>query len=174
MLKEMQINDESTRAFEQAVAELVRSSSSWITLALTNSLTRWCLCWQPTAVKLCSLALDGNARSIERVLAAGGDANAAEYSGWTPLMYASIWDREAAVIALLNAGADTNATDNDGQTALMYAAYEGFCGILRLLLQAGADWTIVDNAGKTASDVAKEMEKPDAVALLEDWAAKHL
>ena len=122
---------------------------------------------------LCSEALDGNARAIERLLAAGGDPNTAEWSGWTPLMYASIWDREAAVIVLLNAGADTNATDNDGQTALMYAAYEGFCGVIRLLLQAGADWTIVDNAGKTASDVAKEMQKADAVALLEGWAAEH-
>lgn len=88
-------------------------------------------------------------------------------------MYASIWDREAAVMVLVNAGADVDATDNDGQTALMYAAYEGFCGVIRLLLQAGADWTVVDNSGKTAVDVAKEMQKADAVTLLEEWATEH-
>lgn len=124
-------------------------------------------------MRVCAEALEGNARAIERLLAAGGDANTAEWSGWTPLMYASIWDREAAVISLLNAGADTDATDNDGQTALMYAAYEGFCGVMRLLLQAGADWTVVDNEGKTAADVAKEMEKAEAVSLLEGWADQH-
>src|SRR5262245_8962293 len=67
----------------------------------------------------------GNAGVIERLLAAGADANAV-LSGEPVLMMAARAGNPDAVRALLSHGADPNVVEpSRGQTALMWAAAQG-------------------------------------------------
>jgi len=82
-------------------------------------------------------ALAGNAREVERLLAAGASARATNEAGATPLHYGVGNDR--VVKLLLQAGADPNARSLAGNTPLHSAAARpGSFAQVKLLLQAGA------------------------------------
>jgi ankyrin repeat protein len=71
----------------------------------------------------------------------GGDVNAHDANGLTPLMRAA-WHNEnpAVVRVLLDAGANLEAHDRGGGTALMYAArLNANPDVLRVLVNAGAN-----------------------------------
>jgi uncharacterized protein len=68
----------------------------------------------------------------ETLLDAGCDINAADNKGRTPLMYAAIFERPAAVNLLLKRGANINAKDQNGQSALDWAIKTGNEEIIRL------------------------------------------
>ena len=77
---------------------------------------------------------------VEKLLEAGGDANAAQASGLTPLMIASRTGNVAVVEAFLARGADVSATtEQTHSTALMWAVEVPHPTIVRVLLDAGAD-----------------------------------
>jgi N-acyl-D-amino-acid deacylase len=87
---------------------------------------------------LMTAALSGTMEEMERLIAAGSDANAATRSGITALMCA-VRD-PAKVRRLLAAGANPNAAAKSGHTSLMLAAdYDGAAESVRLLLDRGAD-----------------------------------
>ena len=69
----------------------------------------------------------------ETLLDAGCDINAADNKGRTPLMYAAIFERPAAVNLLLKRGANINVKDHDGLSALDWAKKSGNIEILRPL-----------------------------------------
>lgn len=77
--------------------------------------------------------------ALKRLLAAPGiDVEAADASGWTPLMYAAtLTTDDRAIGMLLDANANANGASLHGDTALMMAAYEG--RLSERLLKAGAD-----------------------------------
>jgi 26S proteasome non-ATPase regulatory subunit 10 len=65
----------------------------------------------------------------------GFDADAADGSGWTPLMMAcSRKEADQIVDLLLSKDADVNAKNNNGQTALHFCASKGNLDIARKLL----------------------------------------
>ncbi len=75
------------------------------------------------------------------VVSAGGDLEARDLQGYTPLMAALSRpdDSFEMVRALLEGGADPNARNDDGQTVLVYARSVGVHDdTIRLLLDAGA------------------------------------
>jgi ankyrin repeat protein len=77
---------------------------------------------------------------VERLLSAGGDANAPLLSGETVLMTCARSGDARAVKALLARGADVNAREREHrQTALMWAAAERHPDVVRLLVEARAD-----------------------------------
>jgi ankyrin repeat protein len=69
----------------------------------------------------------------ETLLNAGGDLNAADNKGRTPLIYAVASERSAVVKLLLKRGANINARDHSGESALDWAIKTGDEEIIRLL-----------------------------------------
>jgi ankyrin repeat protein len=82
-------------------------------------------------------ALHGDAGSLERLLAKGGNLNRQGGDfGRTPLIAAATTGSEATVRLLLRAGADVNVKDALGNSPLQWARRRGETSIVRLLEQA--------------------------------------
>ncbi len=78
-------------------------------------------------------------RSVDALLAAGADVDAAQADGATALHWAAHWDARAALETLLRAGADVDAANDHGVTPLFLAAENGSAPVAERLLAAGAD-----------------------------------
>jgi ankyrin repeat protein len=89
------------------------------------------------AVVLAAL-IPGAHRTVERLLAAGGNARA-EVGGFTALMAAALSGGLESVQDLLDQGADVHARTPTGYTALYAAAQTGNAAIVELLIDRGAD-----------------------------------
>lgn len=86
-------------------------------------------------------------RSVDVLLAAGADPDAADPRGTKPLLFV----KDAGVARrLLEAGADPDAQDRLGVTALMAAVSLGDGDIVDVLLEAGADPDSSDRNGRSA------------------------
>ena len=102
-----------------------------------------------------------------RELAAGGAAvDAADWRGYTPLMWASAAGHLELAQLLIERGAKTDARAADGTTALMLAAGNGSAGIVKLLLSRGAN-PVAARAGLTARQLAVTRGFPEVASLLE-------
>ena len=80
-----------------------------------------------------------DAETVDRLIAAGANVDAANDLMVTPLALASSNGNAAIVGKLLRAGADPNAAGETGVTPLMEAARTGSLGALRVLMESGAD-----------------------------------
>jgi ankyrin repeat protein len=87
-----------------------------------------------------------------RALAAGGEVNARDSLGQTPLMLASAFGSVDAVGLLLKQGADARAASNSGVTALHWAVTN--FQKTGLLLGAGADINVTTQLGRTPLIIA--------------------
>lgn len=91
--------------------------------------------------------LNDRLQIAEALIAAGAKVDAADFSGWTPLMNASVEGQTEIVSLLLNHGADPNirimskglSKKNKGETALILAARNAQAEVASLLIEAGAD-----------------------------------
>jgi ankyrin repeat protein len=119
-------------------------------------------------------ALQGHTATVNALLRAGADVNAATASdSWSALMGASRWGHTATVNALLRAGADVNAaTASDGWSALMLAAARGHSSTVTALLAAGASVNAQMRNGKMVLTFAREQGHTNIVRLLEEAGAK--
>lgn len=82
----------------------------------------------------------GSAPMVERLLAAGSDANVVTDTGATPLMLAAASGSPDAVRLLLDHGADIEAKESSaGETALMFASASNRRDVIDLLVERGAD-----------------------------------
>jgi len=77
--------------------------------------------------------------SLERLLSAKADVNAAQADGSTALHWAAYHGDTHAATALLAAGARATALTDTGMTPLELACEAGNADLVRLLLEAGAD-----------------------------------
>ena len=85
-------------------------------------------------------AESGAARTLQKLLEAGTDANASAAAGTKPLMLAAATGDPRMVKQLLDKGADPNARESEhGQTALMFAAARDRAEVVSLLIARGAD-----------------------------------
>lgn len=84
-------------------------------------------------------AREGDARGLDRMLAAGLPVNLRNARGHTLLMLAAYHGHDDTVAVLLERGADPDARNDRGQTPLGGAAFKGHDGVVKRLLDAGAD-----------------------------------
>jgi ankyrin repeat protein len=108
----------------------------------------------------------------ERLLAAGGDANARLLSGETPLMEAARRGNLATVRVLLSGGADPDAREvNGGQNAMMWAIAQRHATVMEELVRRGADINARSKRGFTALMFAAQQGDADCVRILLDAGA---
>jgi hypothetical protein len=101
-------------------------------------------------------ALNGDAETVGKLLAAGADPNRpseGEEEG-LPLCAAAAWDRHDTAKALLAAGAQVDGREAGGWTALHWAAANGQAATAGLLIEAGADVDTVNDKGDTPLTLA--------------------
>ena len=87
---------------------------------------------------LWQVAETGDLEKLQAILAEGGDSNATNEAGATPLMVAAYHGQLEMVRALAGKGAALNARDRDGFTAAMLAESRGHKDIVRTLVARGA------------------------------------
>lgn len=112
----------------------------------------------------------GNTNDIEDSINHGGNVNYKTWLGYTPLMYAAIFNKAEAVRFLIKNGADINARNIHNQNAAMLAVTSDYnardSNVIRVLAEFGAD--IHDGLMTLAVDV----ENVDSVKFLLSLGAK--
>lgn len=111
----------------------------------------------------------GSAKLLESLIKNGGDVNALDQDGTTPLMVAAMNDRVEAVQALINGGAGLNLKNRGGRTAYMFAVGAGKQRSADALVGNGADAEAKDAQNKNAVQLAEE-----TAALAAQSAARQL
>ena len=106
------------------------------------------------------------------LIAMGASEDAKSNTGYTALMYASLYDRTETATMLLAAGADPNAKNNKGSTALMLASMEGHTETAQALLAAGADKDAENINGRTALILASIKGHTKIVRMLQKTCNK--
>ena len=110
----------------------------------------------------------GHLEALECCLELGASAAAPDASGRTPLHWAAISSKEAAVTCLVkHLCGSVSAADEEGRSALHYAAAFGCTDVVMCLVEAGAKLTQEDNDGKTPWDWAKEKGNGGVLDMLE-------
>jgi ankyrin repeat protein len=99
---------------------------------------------------LMTAAFWGTAEDLASILARGADINATSQHGYTPLMFASVYNHAPAVKFLIEQGANLDAKNFQGNAALTLAIQTGDISMIRTLLDAGADVNAKDEDGRTA------------------------
>lgn len=117
-----------------------------------------------TSLSIFDAVKEGKTGLISQVIEAGGDVNARDSYGQTPLMYAAGQTSEDVVLSLIEAGANIDARSDAGWTALMYAARDN-PALVTTLLDAGADMTVENQDGQLAFDLALEHHPETAPSL---------
>lgn len=104
-----------------------------------------------------SLVRSGDLAALTTLIERGGDVNARNAAGQTPLMSAARESNNPKLIEqLINQGADVAARDHSGMTALMHAAVTGRLQNAEYLVEKGVDPGLKDNNGKTVIDHARK------------------
>jgi Ankyrin repeats (many copies) len=108
----------------------------------------------------------GNLARVRELCDWRADVEAADRTGYTPLIWASLRGHLDVVRELLARGAVVNATVDSGWTPLIYASYYGIVEVVRALLAAGADKRRVTDVGDTAASLAGQHDLPSRAAIL--------
>ncbi len=97
---------------------------------------------------------EGDVEEVINYLNGGGDADAKDQNGRTPLLLLlelEHGDKLASIVAqpLIQKKADVNARDNENNPALILAIKKNYPELAKLLIDAGADINAKDSSGKT-------------------------
>ncbi|KAF4323305.1 hypothetical protein BBO99_00003345 [Phytophthora kernoviae] len=114
-------------------------------------------------------ASDGDIESVRGFLASGGDANAKDEYGYTPLQAAVSYNHIELVVFLLASGAQATLGDNEKDTPL-HRCETVEC--TKVLLEYGADLNARNADGQTPYDVAIEDGHEELVRLYESLGAE--
>ena len=109
---------------------------------------------------------------IRFLAAKGGNVNARNNKGETPLQLASNLGFVEGVEALLRLGAKVDEPNRTGETALIAAAHRKDAAMARVLLKAGANPRRNDNTGRSALDYAELDGRSNPVLAEIEAAAK--
>ncbi|MBA95595.1 MAG: hypothetical protein CMP21_07755 [Rickettsiales bacterium] len=93
---------------------------------------------------------------LKRLIDKGGDVNARNQDGITPLDFAIAKGDVEFIKLLIDKGGDVNARNQDGITPLHWVAYKGYEVIVKALVIAGANIKATDNNGSTVLDYAAQ------------------
>jgi uncharacterized protein len=118
-------------------------------------------------------AASGNLQIIAILYKAGGDINARNSVGDSPLDLAAEHDQLETVKLLLQMKARVNDQDKNGMTALMFAAKVGDVEMVHYMLEAGADPNMSDYTGRDPVGWAQESRRPLIVQELKSAQTKH-
>lgn len=112
-------------------------------------------------------AQNGDVAIVQKLLAAGTNANTLDSTGHTPLDWAAYRGHLAVVKFLVEHKADINAHgDSKATTPLMHAADTGHGEVAAYLIDKGADVRAVDNDGNSALTWAAKMRSVSTIQLL--------
>ena len=98
-------------------------------------------------VDLMTAAFWASPEKLAEILPRGADVNVRSENGYTPLMFASIYNHAATVKFLIEAGADPNARNVNGDTPLLLAVRTHDAGVIKALIEGGADPRAEDARG---------------------------
>jgi uncharacterized protein len=118
-------------------------------------------------------AASGNLQIMAILYKAGGDINARNSVGDSPLDLAAEHDQLEAAKLLLEMKARVNDQDKNGMTALMFAAKAGDVEMIRALLEGGANPNMSDYTGRDPVGWAQESRRPLVVQALKNAQTKH-
>lgn len=99
----------------------------------------------------------GRAQNVEALTQKGGDINAVDDRGITPLMLAAVRNNLSAAKELFkyyHLDIDKRIPMPPCRNALMHAAEQGHTEMVRLLVEHGANVTLADTFNNTAADIA--------------------
>lgn len=108
-------------------------------------------------------AMQGDAKLIAGLLAAGAKLENASDDWGTPLMMAAAKGDLASLTELLKAGAKVEDRNKWGETALILAARFGTPEKVKALIDAGATVVKADNEGNTALSAAAGSDSPAVI-----------
>ena len=108
----------------------------------------------------------GHTETVDLLIGAGADANAADDLGVAPLWTTAERGNVAIAQKLLDAGADPNVPLLSGETSVMTAARAGKVELVTLLLAKGADPNASATRGQTALMWAAAQRHPGVVEVL--------
>ena len=91
---------------------------------------------------------------LKLLIRAGGDPNARDDVGCTPLVWTIRHDNSLLAALLLDSGSDINSRDDEGDTCLHQALFDGADNVTQLLLHRGADYTILLSNGDSILHLA--------------------
>lgn len=112
----------------------------------------------------------GDVSRARALVAARAGVDAADWRGFTPLMWAAAGGHAEMVRFLLENGASPDRRADDGTTALMLAAGNGYVDVIRLLLARGAN-VAAQRSGATARHTAEARGYRQAAAVLQEAEA---
>ncbi|CAH0484944.1 unnamed protein product [Peronospora farinosa] len=114
-------------------------------------------------------ASDGDMASVKAFLASGGDINAKDENGYTPLQAAVSYSHMELVVFLLASGAEVQLGDNEMDTPL-HRCETVECA--KVLLDHGAEMNVRNSEGQTPYDVAIEDENEELKTLYDNLGAE--
>lgn len=116
---------------------------------------------------LIEFAMNGDLKTVQKLVAAGVPVDSAGEDKSTPLMWAAFNGHTEVVAYLLENGATVDARDINGRSALLYASSGPFPETVRLLLDKGADVNLQGTAeGFTALMMAAAEGQVEVVRIL--------
>ena len=130
---------------------------------------------QTQTTPLHQAVLSGDRIAVQRVIRSGGDVNAANRYGVTPLLLAAQRGRGDLIELLLKAGASVKTAEArlpEGQTLVMHAARTGDIASLKALITGGSHVNARETrTGTTAAIWAATVNRADAVRVLAEAGA---
>ncbi|KAM0039593.1 putative ankyrin repeat-containing domain-containing protein [Helianthus debilis subsp. tardiflorus] len=118
--------------------------------------------WNP----LHTLALAGQIKFMDNLLANGYDIDTVDKDGQTALHKAVLGKKEAVISHLLRKGAKPHLQDLDGATPLHYAVQVSAMQTVKLLIKSKVDVNIADNEGWTPLHVVMQSRNRDIAKVL--------
>ena len=111
----------------------------------------------------------GDSELIDVIIKGGGDPNyLANKAGYTMLMNVAHEGLLEPMRSLLVAGAKVDSVDDEGNSVLHHGVLSGNNDVVELLLTSGAPKNIKNNKGETPLDLAKKLDLPNIVAMLQE------
>ncbi|XP_063688766.1 uncharacterized protein LOC134821884 isoform X5 [Bolinopsis microptera] len=111
-------------------------------------------------------------KEVEKLINCGGDPNAEDFDGYTPLFYAAIAQKPNTADTLIKNNADINyRCKKTGRSAMHIAAQFGAMKVMELLVEKGADINVLDNMNHTPIIVSSYYARSDISAYLVDKGA---